>query len=233
MNNYNNSRRIWVDLDNSPHVPFFKPIIGELEKKGCSLLITARDCAQTCGLADFFKLPYKRVGRHYGKNKVAKVLGTLYRVIQMLPIVLKDRPKLAVSHGSRSQMIVASILKMPVIVILDYEHTSGLGFLRPNYTIMPEVIPVNSMNKGKIRIIKYPGIKEDVYTSEFKPDPSILKKLNIGREKIMVTIRPPATEAHYHNPESDTLFYEVVEFLGHYQDVQMVILPRNEKKQTT
>ena len=26
--------KIWVDLDNTPHVPFFKPIIRELEKRG-------------------------------------------------------------------------------------------------------------------------------------------------------------------------------------------------------
>jgi uncharacterized protein len=25
--------RIWIDLDNTPHVPFFKPIIRELEQR--------------------------------------------------------------------------------------------------------------------------------------------------------------------------------------------------------
>lgn len=228
MSNYHNSRRIWVDLDNSPHVPFFKPIIGELAKQGYKILITARNCAQTCGLADLHKLPYRRVGRHYGKNKVLKVLGTAYRALQMLPIVLKDRPKLALSHGSRSQMIAASLLRIPIIVILDYEHTSSLSFIEPSYAFMPEVVPEDTMDKGKIRIVKYPGIKEDVYTTAFKPDPSFFEKLNINRENTLVTIRPPATEAHYHNPESEILFHEVVEFLGNYKEVCMVILPRNE-----
>src|ERR1019366_7053802 len=37
-------RKIWIDLDNSPHVPFFAPIIEELERHGYSVLLTARDC---------------------------------------------------------------------------------------------------------------------------------------------------------------------------------------------
>ena len=41
---------------------------------------------------------------------------------------------------------------------------------------------------------------------DFKPDPSILKELDIGESEILVTVRPPATEAHYHNPASEELF---------------------------
>ena len=77
----------------------------------------------------------------------------------------------------------------------------------------------------------YRGLKEDVYVASFKPDPSFLKTLDLNEEDILATIRPPATEAHYHNPESEKLFYEVVEFLGSIPDLRMVILPRNEKTQ--
>ena len=38
--------KIWIDLDNSPHVPFFAPIIEELQKRGYSVVVTARDCFQ-------------------------------------------------------------------------------------------------------------------------------------------------------------------------------------------
>ena len=40
-------RKIWIDLENSPHVLFFRPIIEELEKLGLPIFVTARDCAQT------------------------------------------------------------------------------------------------------------------------------------------------------------------------------------------
>ena len=37
------SKKVWIDLDNSPHVPFFRPIIEELNKRGYETLLTARN----------------------------------------------------------------------------------------------------------------------------------------------------------------------------------------------
>ena len=67
------NKKIWIDLDNSPHVPFFKPIMEELSKKGFQVVLTARDCSQTCELADRNGFRYERIGRHFGKNKILKV----------------------------------------------------------------------------------------------------------------------------------------------------------------
>jgi len=72
----------------------------------------------------------------------------------------------------------------------------------------------------------YDGLKEDVYAASFRPDPSILADLGVADAEILVTIRPPATEAHYHNPEGEALYVEVVEMLGATAGVRMVILPR-------
>ncbi len=67
--------KIWIDLDNTPHVPFFKPVIRELEQRGYTMVLTARDAFQVCELATRFNLAYTKVGRHYGKNRILKVLG--------------------------------------------------------------------------------------------------------------------------------------------------------------
>ena len=71
--------KIWIDLDNTPHVPFFKPIIRELEKRGHSVVLTARDAFQVCELATKMGLAPKKVGRHYGKNRFMKVWGLGWR----------------------------------------------------------------------------------------------------------------------------------------------------------
>lgn len=223
-------QKIWIDLDNSPHVPFFKPIIDDLHRNGYSTFLTARDCFQVCGLADLMKLEYKKIGRHYGKNVLMKVAGLLIRSSQLMSSVLNEKPDIAVSHGSRSQVLISSLLNIPTVVIADYEHTQAVA--RPTYVIVPEMIPDSSVKGYSKAVLKYPGIKEDVYVPDFKPDPSILKDLGIQEDEILVTIRPPATEAHYHNPESERLFEETLNFLGEQENVRMVILPRNEKKQT-
>src|SRR5258707_8969279 len=43
--------RIWIDLANSPHVPFFRALIPEFVARGNQVEITARDFAQTVELA--------------------------------------------------------------------------------------------------------------------------------------------------------------------------------------
>src|SRR6516164_4810298 len=84
--------KVWIDLDNTPHVPFFKPIIRELEERGYEIVLTARDAFQVCDLAARLGLSCARIGRHYGKNKFMKVGGVGWRSMQLLPLVLRQKP---------------------------------------------------------------------------------------------------------------------------------------------
>ena len=230
MNKESHSKKIWIDLDNSPHVPLFKPIIDELNRRGYQVVLTARDCFQVCGLGDLLGLCYKRIGRHYGKNKILKVLGLFVRTVELAPTVLRERPDFALSHGSRSQLLLSSILRIPSCIMADYEYTQGLVLINPDWVIFPEMILDNTIDLPAERIRKYPGIKEDVYVPNFKPDPNIINEMGLNGENLVITIRPPATEAHYHNPKSEELFESVVEYFGHKSKVRFVILPRNIKQ---
>jgi predicted glycosyltransferase len=224
------NKYIWIDLDNSPHVPLFKPIIDELKKRDYAIMVTARDCFQVCALADLHNIEYKKVGYHHGKNKILKVAGLFLRAMQLLPSIISKRPSLTLSHGSRSQLILSKLLGIPSVLMDDYEPSKGLPFLGPDWIIMPEVIPDSTSKHPREFVRRYPGIKEDVYVPFFKPDPSILKDLNVEQDDLLVVIRPPATEAHYHNPESEVLFKGVVDFLRNKEGVRMVLLPRTEKQ---
>src|ERR1700720_1203223 len=94
----------------------------------------------------------------------------------------------------------------------------------------PEVIPTSVFRCDPKRVLKYPGIKEDVYVPRFVPDPHIRPELGLDNDDVVVTVRPPATEAHYHRPQSDELFEAVIEFLSCRPEVKIVMLPRNEKQ---
>ncbi len=168
------NRKIWIDLDNSPHVPFFKPIIRELRNLGYHVVLTARDCSQTCGLADHFKLTYKKIGRHFGKNKIFKVLGLLIRAFEMIPFILKEKPNLAVSHNSRAQILISKLFGIESISIFDYEYTQGLVIVSPDWFLAPEIVSTDEPKLKNSHFRSYPGIKEDVYVPEFKPDSDIL-----------------------------------------------------------
>ena len=225
-----NKKKIWIDLDNSPHVPFFKPIIEELNNRGYQVMLTARDCFQTCGLADLLNLSYKRIGKHYGKNKIIKVAGLVFRAFQLMSVVRREKPDLALSHGSRSQLILATMFGIPSVLIGDYEHATMLPLAYPKWIIVPDIIPDNAIKLSRDRTFKYPGIKEDVYVPNFRPDSTLKNKLGLGVEDLIISIRPPATEAHYHNPHSEELFKATIDFLGNKENTRLVLLPRNEKQ---
>jgi hypothetical protein len=123
------------------------------------------------------------------------------------------------------------MLRIPSIMIGDYEHAKPFPLVIPNGLIVPEIIEDGMITMDVKWIRKYPGIKEDVYVPDFAPDPKILGEFGINGGELLVTIRPPATEAHYHNPEAEVLFAGAVDYFGSQDSVRMVILPRNEKKQ--
>ncbi len=223
-------KRIWIDLDNSPHVPFFLPIIEGLQKRGYEVLLTARDSYQVCELLRLHELSCRVVGKHYGKKWILKFLGTLLRAAQLLPLALKARPDLAVSHTSRAQFLAASFLRIPTVIMFDYEFVNATGFLRPDWLFVPEMISERRLSHRPGHLFRYQGLKEDVYVPRFKPDADVRAGLGIGLDEIVVTVRPPATEAHYHNPEGEQLFAACVQFLLAQPAIRVVMLPRNERQ---
>lgn len=222
--------KIWIDLENSPHVPFFAPIIDELHRYGCSVFLTARDCFQVRELTALFHLDCQMVGRHHGKGNLRKMAGLCLRALRLIPSVRKEMPDLAVSHGSRSQLMASTSLGIPSVFFRDYEFSTPLPLVRPTWLMCPQVIPSASLQCDFRRILKYPGIKEDVYVPRFVPDPGIREELGFEDEDVVVTLRPPANEAHYHRQESAELFAATVEFLREFQTVKLVVLPRNERQ---
>lgn len=225
--------KIWIDLDNTPHVPFFEPIISSLREKSVPTIVTARDAFQVHQLAESKGLKCKKIGKHYGKNKLMKGVGLIYRALQLAPYILKEKPILGISHGARSQLILGKILHIPTLLIEDYEYCEFPWIMRSNYVMAPNVIPENALPVKKEHIIRYSGIKENVYAWNLNPDPNLLKKFDITTSEIMVTVRPPATEAHYHNPESEDLFVNFMNRACLSPHTKVILLPRNRRQATT
>jgi predicted glycosyltransferase len=115
-------------------------------------------------------------------------------------------------------------------MIYDYEHATALGMLHPTYVVVPDIIADEAIRFHKSHVRKYPGIKEDVYVPDFKPDPQLRQRLGLDDDEIAVTIRPPASEAHYRSPDSEKLFKATVAHLAGQNNVRMVMLPRNERQ---
>ncbi|HET6513412.1 MAG TPA: DUF354 domain-containing protein, partial [Candidatus Kapabacteria bacterium] len=187
---------IWIDLENSPHVPFFVPIIRELEARGIEVIITARDFAQTKQLVIDAGLNATFIGAEAGDKGLRKAAMLLLRAVRLSIFLISKRIDLAVAHGSRGLLLASKILLVRTLILYDYEGANVRLFNKlANWIMTPEIIPeekLASLGLPIQRSLRYPGLKEEVYISEYTPDPSFASKLHLQQGKTIVTVRPPS-----------------------------------------
>lgn len=227
--------RIWIDLANSPHVPFFKVLIPEFQNRGHEVELSARDFAETVALSKAAGLKPQVIGEHGGKAISGK-FGNLFSRARALRSWARDRNfDCALSHNSYSQILCARTLRMKIVTLMDYEHqpANHLAFRFASRVIVPETFPEASLRRygaASRKVMRYHGTKEDVYLGDFKPDPEFprqLASLGISAGDVLLVIRPPALEALYHRFENE-LFDELLDWLASQSLVKIILLPRNE-----
>ena len=231
--------RIWIDLANSPHVPFFRAVIPEFVARGHQVEITARDFAQTVELAMKAGMTPHVIGGHGGRRLTGKA-GNLVGRASALRKWARDRGfDLAVSHNSYAQISAAASLGIKSVTLMDYEHqpANHLAFRLASRVIVPRAFPSSELKKygASMRKVKrYDGIKEDVYLADFVPDPAFaetLHKLGIASQDVLVVARPPAREALYHRFENE-LFDELLAHVNSREQVKIILLPRTDAQRT-
>lgn len=235
---------IWIDLDNSPHVPLFLPIIKHYKAVGVEVILTARDHAQTVELLNLAGLSgeFTVIGRHFGKSTLKKLAGLLQRAFQLSRFIrsLGKRPNVAVSHGSRSMVLAAWMLRIPVVTMYDYEFTETRIFnTLSNKILVPNAIPDSTLDEiglSKKKREKYAGIKEELYIRGYEKDEAFWAKfvdanqLTIADEIIIAVLRPPAGTANYHSGQSDILFRAALDRLLGSDNVFTIITPRTAEQ---
>jgi predicted glycosyltransferase len=228
--------RIWIDLANSPHVPFFRPLADEFIRRQHEVIVTARDFAETVALAEAAQFSAEVVGGHGGRKLTGKAGNLIQRGLLLARWARGRNIDLAVSHNSYSQILGARALSLPSVTMMDYEHqpANHFAFRFASRVIVPRSFPQEALRRfgadtSKVR--RYNGTKEDVYLADFQPDPlsfqSTLADLGINKEDILITMRPPASEALYHRFENQ-LFDELLHDLSGRPSIKIVLLPRSE-----
>ena len=232
---YSRAMRIWIDLANSPHVPFFHALIPEFQARGHQVEITARDFSQTVELAIKAGMLPHVIGRHGGGTIRGKA-GNLVGRAASLRKWARDRGfDLAVSHNSYAHIAAAAALGIKSVTLMDYEHqpANHLAFRLASRVIVPRAFPDRELRKygaSLRKVHRYDGIKEDVYLADFTPDPGftgILRNLGITEEEVLIVVRPPAREALYHRFENE-LFDELVVRLSSRERTRIILIPRSD-----
>jgi hypothetical protein len=227
--------RIWIDLANSPHVPFFRSLANEFTRRNHEVVVTARAFAETVELAEAAGFAPQVIGGH-GGGKLSGKAGNLVQRAMALARWARGRDlDLALSHNSYSQILAARALSLKSVTLMDYEHqpANHLAFRLASRIIVPRAFPEASLSRfgaTAAKVKRYDGIKEDVYLANFQSDPEFekqLRALGISMTDVLVAVRPPASEALYHRFEN-ALFDQLLERLSATPSVKIVLLPRND-----
>ncbi len=220
--------RVWIDLTNSPHVLVLKPVIEVLRAQGASVEVTARDFAQTVGLAQRLGVEHTVIGHHRGEKLAAKAVGLADRSAALVRWARKrQRFDLALGHGSNDVTVAAALLRIPCATMFDYEwarvqHTINCRLA--GAVVVPDAIPPERLRRyGAARKLqRYPGLKEEYYLAGFAPDTAVLDELSLDPSRPIAVVRTPPVVSLYHRFEND-LFATVLDRL---RGSQTVVLPR-------
>lgn len=227
--------RVWIDVTNSPHALFFAPIIADLQDAGHDVTVTARDYAQTVPLLDRSGIPYTLIGRHRGKSLLRKAIGLVARSLSLVSFAARRRFDVAFGHNSNDLALAAWILRIPQLMVHDYEHARlsyRINARLVTRILVPEAIPTSAIvahgaRPGKVG--HFPGLKEHVYLSEGAAWEDLRSRFGVPEEGILVLVRPPATMSAYHRFENP-LFAEIIAQLGTDDRVVTVVVPRTSEQ---
>src|SRR5215210_4018781 len=141
--------RIWIDLANSPHVPFFRALIPEFERRGASVETTAREFAQTIEMAQAAGLAPVVIGGHGGRALTGKAGNLAGRAAALFRWARGRGFDLAVSHNSYAQIAAARFLGIRTVTLMDYEHqpANHLAFRLASRVIVPRSFPVEALRR--------------------------------------------------------------------------------------
>src|SRR5262249_36432932 len=138
--------RVWIDLANTPHVPFFAPIRARLMERGHDVLLTARDFAQTVPQAAARGWSFETIGPHGGSGLAAKGRTLAARAVSLSRFAAAARPDVAVGHNSYAQSLAARMRGVPSVTLMDYEHTPAnhLSFRLADRVLVPSLLEPRS-----------------------------------------------------------------------------------------
>jgi len=217
---------ICYGINNSHEPNFFRPFISHFEDLGYKQHATALDYIEVPYLVEKMEIPYKVIGKHYGKGKVMKSIGMLINDLEYL----LNTPSfdISISHGNTYSIHTSLLRNKPAITFTDNDINyinHKLYFPYVNFLFTPKAIPIDILLKHgakKEKIIQYDGYKEDIYISDYEPD--IDFKKNIPFENF-VTVRAESLQAIYVSSKAKSIVPVIFENLLK-EKINVLFLPR-------
>jgi predicted glycosyltransferase len=195
-------KRIWIDIEQPKTAVMFNSLWKMFENENAELLITARDYDSTYQILNNSDVRYKKIGRHGGEKLENKLETYIDRLKDLFPIIKKFSPNYFVTFLSIEGTRVAYGLKVPSIGINDEPRNEPVCKLIHPFIgniITPKCIPKDlyiKLHADPEKIIRYNGLDEIAWISEFSPNPDVINEFDVIKGKYVI-IRTEPTHASY------------------------------------
>jgi len=235
------SKKIWIDIEQSKTAIMFQSLIRKFENAGSELLVTARDYDATYQILDDAKTQYKRIGKHGGERLEDKLDTYISRLRSLFPLVKSFSPDYFVTFLSIEGTRIAYGLKIPSIGMNDEPRNEPVcKLLHPflDNIITPECIPIENyirLHADPNKIIRYNGLDEIAWLSEYMPNPNVLNKLDLEKGEF-VLIRSEPVQASYFidklKPEETLISKFLPKVYKEFPNHKYLLLVRSKKQQS-
>lgn len=218
-------KKILFDVGHPKGVNVFKNVIRDLERKGYIIKITARDKEVVLQKLDAYGFDYE-AGKHY-KGLLSKAIGLIKNDLWLYRIAKKFKPDIFVSLGSPYAAQVSKLFGKPHIIFPDVEHGRIYNFLSMHIFTDIACVPSCFNRPNTSKEVRFNSYLELAYLhpNNFKPNPSVLKELNLNENEKYILLRISSLDASHDigakglNFKSDRELREFIKKLEDYGHV--------------
>jgi len=233
-------KKIWIDIEEPKTGIMFNSLFEMFKAEGIDLLITARDYDSTFQILDDMGVKYEKVGKHGGEKLSDKLQAYIDRLQELLPHVTKFNPDYFVTFSSVEGTRIAYGLNIPSTGYNDEPRNEPvckliLPFL--NQVIVPYCVPVEwyiRLGADQEKLLRYNGIDEIAWLSEYEPNLEILEKFDVEKGKYVIMRSEPSFASYFIDKlePDETLLSEIFPpTYEEFSDYKFFLLVRTEKQE--
>ncbi len=221
--------KIWFDVLTPKQVLFSEPIIKRLRKKH-RVICTSRQYREVNQLAKMRKINLIFAGRHGGTERSKKLKASLDRMNELIKIIKKFSPDVAVSFCSPEATRISFGLGIKHIAFCDSPHAEAVMKISVplvDRLLIPWIISKKEFLKYGIsaeKITSYKAIDASVIIKN-KSNNSTLKKFKVMKKKTIL-IRPYESQASYANYK-ETSMISIIQQISKLSNYNILLLTRN------
>ena len=196
--------RIWVDFTNTAHVIVLRPLVERLEAAGHEVALTARPLSHTVELLEEWGRPHtvdrplrrrrpaRQGGGGRGPGAAADRLGARAPLRPRARARLDRRARSSRARcGSRTRRCSTTSGRRSSTISTAGWRTACWCRRRSRPSGWRATAPAGR------KLIRYPGLKEEYYLSDFEPDRAVLEELGVAGAEVLCVVRTAPSYALY------------------------------------